>query len=42
VVVAVSSVILVFPVSRLMRWALQTEGDRRALVSAHSPEGGRW
>jgi rod shape-determining protein MreD len=42
VVVAVSSVILVFPVSRLMRWALQTDGDRRSLVPAHSAEGGHW
>ena len=41
-VVAVSSVILVLPVSRLMRWALQTSGNRRSLVSAHTPEGGLW
>ncbi|MGO8863921.1 MAG: rod shape-determining protein MreD [Acidimicrobiales bacterium] len=42
VVVAVSSVVLVLPVSRLMRWALQSEGNRRSLVAAHSPEGGHW
>jgi rod shape-determining protein MreD len=41
-VVALSSVILVLPVSRLMRWALLPGGDRRALVSAHSPDGGLW
>ena len=42
VVVAASSVLLVLPVSRLMRWALLSEGNRRTLVSAHSPEGGIW
>jgi rod shape-determining protein MreD len=42
VVVAASSVLLVLPVNRLMRWALVTEGNRRSLVSAHSPESGLW
>jgi rod shape-determining protein MreD len=42
VIVAISSVIMVFPVSRLMRWALLEEGNRRSLVSAHSSDGGRW
>jgi rod shape-determining protein MreD len=42
VVVAVSSALLVLPVNRLMRWALMAEGNRRTLVSAHSPEGGLW
>jgi hypothetical protein len=42
VVVAASSVLLVLPVSRLMRWALSTEGNRRTLVSAHSGESGIW
>jgi rod shape-determining protein MreD len=42
VVVAVSSALLVLPVNRLMRWALVSEGNRRTLVSAHSPEGGIW
>jgi rod shape-determining protein MreD len=43
-VVAVSSLIFVLPVSRLMRWALSAEGTRtrRSLVSAHSPESGIW
>jgi hypothetical protein len=42
VIVAVSSALLVLPVSRLMRWALFAEGTRRTLVSAQSPEGGIW
>jgi len=42
VVVATSSVVLVLPVNRFMRWALVTEGNRRSLVSAHSPESGLW
>jgi rod shape-determining protein MreD len=42
VVVAASSVILVLPVSRLMRWALQAEGNRRSLVAANSSESGHW
>jgi hypothetical protein len=42
VVVAVSSVLLVLPVNRLMRWALGTDGNRRSLVSAHSTESGLW
>lgn len=33
-VVGLSSAILVLPVSRLMRWALAGEGNRRSLVSA--------
>jgi rod shape-determining protein MreD len=35
-VVGVSSLVLVYPVSRLMRWALVGEGHRRSLVSAQS------
>jgi rod shape-determining protein MreD len=35
-VVAVSSVILVLPVNRLMRWALMGENNRRTLVRAPS------
>jgi rod shape-determining protein MreD len=42
VIVAISSALLVLPVSRLMRWALVAEGNRRTLVSAHSPESGIW
>jgi rod shape-determining protein MreD len=42
VIVAVSSAVLVLPVNRLMRWALVAEGNRRTLVSAHSPESGIW
>jgi rod shape-determining protein MreD len=41
-IIASSSVILVLPVNRLMRWALVTEGNRRSLVPAHSPESGLW
>ncbi len=33
-VVGVSSVVLVFPVSRFMRWALAGESNRRSLVPA--------
>jgi rod shape-determining protein MreD len=40
-VVGVSSVLLVLPVSRLMRWALAAEGSR-TLVSANSTESGLW
>ena len=40
-VVGVSSVVLVLPVSRLMRWALAGEGNRRSLVSAQA-EGRAW
>jgi rod shape-determining protein MreD len=40
--VGISSVIVVLPVSRLMRWALVSESNRRSLVSAHSPSGGLW
>jgi hypothetical protein len=35
-VVGVSSVVLVFPVSRLMGWALAGESNRRSLVSAQA------
>jgi rod shape-determining protein MreD len=35
-VVAVSSVVLVLPVNRLMRWALAGENNRRSLVTAES------
>jgi rod shape-determining protein MreD len=35
-VVAVSSLVLVLPVNRLMRWALAGETNRRSLVSAQS------
>jgi rod shape-determining protein MreD len=41
-VVGVSSVILVLPVSRLMRWGLTGEGNRRSLVSAQPTERGIW
>ena len=42
-VVAVSSLIFVMPVNRLMRWATAVDGDRRrTLVSAQSPESGLW
>jgi hypothetical protein len=34
VMVSISSLLLVFPVHRLMRWALAGEGSRRPLVSA--------
>jgi rod shape-determining protein MreD len=34
VIVSISSLVLVFPVNRLMRWALAGEGNRRSLVSA--------
>jgi rod shape-determining protein MreD len=36
VVVAASSVILVLPVNRLMRWALAGEAHRRSIVSAQA------
>jgi rod shape-determining protein MreD len=35
-VVGVSSLVLVFPVSRLMQWALAGESNRRSLVSAQA------
>jgi hypothetical protein len=35
-VVGVSSVVLVLPVSRLMRWALAGESNRRSLVPAQA------
>lgn len=41
-IVATSSVILVFPVHRFMRWALLTDGNRRSLVSAQPTESGLW
>jgi len=40
-VVGVAAVVLVLPVSRLMRWALAGEGNRRSLVAAES-DGGAW
>jgi len=42
VVVAVSSLVLVLPVSRMMRWALASEGNRRSLVSAQPSDRGLW
>ena len=42
IIVAASSALLVLPVNRLMRWAFFGEGNRRTLVSAHTPEGGMW
>ncbi len=41
-VVGISSVILVLPVNRLMRWSLTGETNRRSLVSAQSTERGVW
>jgi rod shape-determining protein MreD len=41
-VVGLSSVILVFPVNRLLRWALVAEGGRRSLVPAHASDRGLW
>jgi hypothetical protein len=35
-VVAISSLVLVLPVNRLMRWALAGESNRRSLVPAQS------
>ena len=35
-VVGISSVVLVLPVNRLMRWALAGESNRRSLVSAQA------
>jgi hypothetical protein len=35
-VVGLSSVVLVLPVNRLMRWALVGEGNRRSLVPAQA------
>jgi high-affinity Fe2+/Pb2+ permease len=35
-VVGVSSVVLVLPVSRFVRWALAGESNRRSLVPAHA------
>jgi rod shape-determining protein MreD len=40
-VVAISSALLVFPVHRVMRWAL-ADGNRRTLVAANSTESGLW
>jgi rod shape-determining protein MreD len=40
--VGVSSVVLVLPVSRMMRWGLTGEGNRRSLVSAQAGERGVW
>jgi rod shape-determining protein MreD len=41
-VIAASSVILVLPVSRLMRWAVSSDSPRRSLVSAQQADGGLW
>jgi rod shape-determining protein MreD len=41
IVVGVSSVVLVLPVNRLMRWALAGENHRRSLVPAHG-DGRIW
>jgi rod shape-determining protein MreD len=41
-VVGISSVILVLPANRLMRWALTSEGGRRSLVSAQPNDGALW
>ena len=41
-VVGVSSVVLIFPVNRLMRWALTSESGRRSLVSAQPNDGALW
>jgi rod shape-determining protein MreD len=41
-VVAISSVILILPVNRLMRWALVVDSNRRSLVSAQTAESGLW
>jgi rod shape-determining protein MreD len=41
-VVAVSSVIVVLPVSRLMRWAMSGDSHRPSLVSAQQSEAGLW
>jgi rod shape-determining protein MreD len=40
-VVATSSLVLVLPVNRLMRWALAGETNRRSLVSASAPADSR-
>jgi rod shape-determining protein MreD len=36
VMISISSVVFVFPVSRLMRWALAGENNRHTLVPAHA------
>jgi rod shape-determining protein MreD len=41
-VIAVSSMILVLPVHRMMRWALFPDGTSSALVSAHSTSSRPW
>lgn len=41
-VVGISSLVLVLPVNRLMRWALSSENNRRSLVSAHPTDRGLW
>jgi rod shape-determining protein MreD len=41
-VVGVSSLILVLPVNRMMRWSLTGEGNRRSLVSAETSDRGLW
>ena len=40
-VVGISSVVLILPVNRLMRWALAGESNRRSLVSAQA-DGRLW
>jgi len=41
-VVGVSALVLVLPVSRLMRWALVGENERSTLVAAHASDRGLW
>jgi hypothetical protein len=41
-VVAVSSLVFVLPVNRLMRWALAGESNRRSLVSATQADSRLW
>jgi rod shape-determining protein MreD len=38
VMVSISSVVFVFPVGRLMRWALAGENNRHSLVPAHADQ----
>jgi rod shape-determining protein MreD len=41
-VVGVGALVLILPLSRMMRWALVHEGDRRSLVSAQVADRGAW
>jgi rod shape-determining protein MreD len=41
-VVGISSVVLMLPVNRLMRWALAGESNRRSLVSAQADSSRLW